>query len=118
MNASVHVDEASSLGCKRGGEVEFGACGSSGVAAAAAAADGVGLADGFGSGIWRVSIRSPGFNSILFASHPHYLPSCIPSQQIPKSRFLGGGVDGTGARLPLRSTVAHISQCAPKSSYG
>ena len=117
MNASVHVDPEPNLGCKREGEVELESCGSGG-APAAAAADGVGLADGSDSGIWRVSTRSPGFNSILFASHPHYLPSCIPSQQIPKSRFLGGGVDGTGARLPLRSTVAHISQCAPKSSYG
>jgi hypothetical protein len=49
MNASVHVDPDSNLGCKRGNEVEFGACGSGG---APVAATGVGLADGFGSGIW------------------------------------------------------------------
>jgi len=111
MNASVHVDEASSFGCKRGDEVEFGGCGS-----AAAAADGVGMADESESGIWRALTRRTGFNSILFASHLTLVP--LLHQQIPNNRFLWGGVDGTGARLPLRSNVAQISQCAPKSSYG
>ena len=115
MNASVHVDEASSFGCKRGNEVEFGGCGSGG-APAAAAADEVRLADESESGIWRALTRRTGFNSILFASHLTLVP--LLHQQIPNNRFLWGGVDGTGARLPLRSNVAQISQCAPKSSYG